>query len=217
MKPRSLSWPTPQRLATGIGGAVLVALVFFPIYIGCAALTATRASQWQLYADWELSLPFWPFMIVPYLSMFVLFLLPPFQLDETELRTLTLRLCVASLLGGALFLAFPAQMGFLPRGDAGIWQGIYSAIYRIDGPFNTVPSFHVIYTASILYAMIDVASPTLRRLYVAWLVAVCASTVLTHRHHLLDVVVGLALASFVPVLLRRRPWVAFSPARRLHA
>lgn len=217
MTPHPLSWPTPRRLATGIGGAMLVSLVFFPIYIGCAALTAARASQWQLYADWELALPFWPFMIVPYLSMFVLFLLPPLQLDEAELRALTMRLCVASVLGGVLFLAFPAHMGFTPRSDAGIWQGIYSAIYRIDGPFNTVPSFHVIYTASILYAMIDVATPMLRRLYVAWLLVVCTSTVLTHRHHLLDVVAGLALASAVPVLLRRRSWVAFSPARRLHA
>ena len=53
----------------------------------------------------------------------------------------------------------------------------------------------MIYTASILLAFIDVAIAGLRIAYMTWLVAVCASTVLTHRHHLLDVASGLALAS----------------------
>ena len=70
--------------------------------------------------------------------------------------------------------------------------------------FNAVPSFHVIYTASILLAFIDVASPRLRIAYLAWLVAVCASTLLTHRHHLIDVASGLAIAFAVRALLRSR-------------
>jgi membrane-associated phospholipid phosphatase len=200
---RGISWPTRSRVTTGIAGAVRVALVFFPVYIGCAALTAARAAHWHPYAGWELGIPFVPSMIVPYLSMFVLFLLPPLQLDEAELRALSTRLIVASLLGGAMFLVLPAQMGFPTHDDAGRWQGIYSALYRIDGPFNTVPSFHVIYTASILLAMIEAATPALRRVYLAWLVVVCASTVLTHRHHLVDVAAGLALAFVTPALLRR--------------
>jgi hypothetical protein len=215
MIPRWLSWPTPGRFAAGLSGALRVSLAFFPVYTGCAAVTAARAGRWHPYADWELAIPFVPFMVVPYLSMFVLFLLPPFQLEEPELRALAARLVVASLLGGMVFLAVPAEMGFVPRSDAGMWQPIYSAIYRIDGPFNTVPSFHVIYTTSILLAMIEVATPGLRRVYLAWLVAVCASTVLTHRHHLLDLAGGLGLALAVPLLLRRRRWLGSLPARRL--
>jgi hypothetical protein len=215
MIPRGLSWPTTRRLVMGISGALCVSVVFFPVYLGCAAVTAARASHWHLYADWELQVPFVPFMVLPYLSMFLLFLLPPFQLDAPELRTLAARLIGLSLLGGMIFLALPAQMGFVPQSDAGIWQGIYSGIYRIDGPFNTVPSFHVIYTTSILLAMIEVATPALRRAYLAWLVVVCASTVLTHRHHLLDVAAGLALALATPALLPQRRWLGSLPARRL--
>jgi len=215
MIPRGLSWPTPSRLAAGLAGALRVSLAFFPVYLGCAAVTAARVSHWHPYAEWELRIPFVPLMVLPYLSMFLLFLAPPFQLDEPELRALATRLIVASLLGGMVFLALPAQMGFVPRTDAGIWQGIYSGIYRIDGPFNTVPSFHVIYTTSILLAMIEVATPALRRTYLAWLVVVCASTVLTHRHHLLDVATGLGLALAVPGLLPHRRWPGSLPARRL--
>jgi len=216
---RGISWPTWGRLTTGLAGALQVSLVFFPVYLGCAAVTAVRGSHWHPYASWELSIPFVPFMIVPYLSMFVLFVIPPFQLDELQLRALTARLIVASLLGGLVFLALPAEMGFVTHTDAGRWQGIYSALYRIDGPFNTIPSFHVIYTASILLAMIEAATPGLRRVYVAWLVVVCASTVLTHRHHLLDVVAGLGLAGAAPALLRgparRGALFVSAPSRRL--
>jgi hypothetical protein len=202
MTGRPLALPSATRLRTGIAGALRVSLAFFPIYLGCAAVTGMRASRLRLYADWELGVPFVPFMIVPYLSMFVLFLMPPWQLREPELDALASRLILASALGGALFLALPAEMGFVPRGDAGRWQGLYDGLYRIDGPFNTVPSFHVIYTASILLAMIEVATPVLRRAYLAWLLAVCASTVLTHRHHLLDVAAGLLLAFAVRPLFR---------------
>jgi len=216
---RGISWPAWGRLTTGLAGALRVALVFFPVYIGCAAVTAARARHWHPYAGWELSIPFVPSMIVPYLSMFVLFVLPPFQLDEPELRALTARLILASLLGGLVFLALPAEMGFVTHDDAGRWQGIYSTLYRVDGPFNTIPSFHVIYTASILLAMIEAATPGLRRVYVAWLVVVCASTVLTHRHHLLDVAAGLAVAFAAPALLRgfvrRGVLLVSAPSRRL--
>ncbi len=143
-------------------------------------------------------------MIVPYLSMFVLFLLPPLQLENRELRDLARRLVVASLLGGIVFLALPAQLGFAEHGPTpASGRAIYDVIYRIDGRFNTVPSFHVIYTASILLAFIDVATPGSASLYLAWLVVVCASTVLTHRHHLLDVAAGLAVALAVRALLPR--------------
>jgi hypothetical protein len=191
---RPLSWPTFQRLGTGIIGALIVSLAFFPIYLGCAAIAGTHDHPLQLYADWELSIPFWPVMIVPYLSMFVLFVMPPWQLEASELRDLVRRLFVASLIGGLVFLCFPAQLGFADRADAGIWQPIYDAIYNIDNRFNTVPSFHVIYTTSILLAFMTVTTDRLRWVYMVWLMLVCASTVLTHRHHLLDVATGLAIA-----------------------
>ena len=203
MTGRPLSWPTLDRLATGIIGALLVSLLFFPIYLGCAALTAARGNPLHLYAHWELSIPFWPFMVVPYLSIFLVFLIPPLQLNADELRALVRRLVVATLIGGILFFCLPAQLGFAEHNDAGIWQPLYDLIYEIDNRFNTVPSFHVIYTASILLALMAVATAPLRRLYLAWLVIVCASTVLTHRHHLLDVAAGLAIALAVRAALPR--------------
>src|SRR3954447_17897640 len=98
MTGRSLRWPTWQTLATGIAGALVVSAVFFPVYIGGAGFAESRAVRGQLYASWEFSIPFWPAMIAPYLSMFVLFVIPPLQLEASELIRLTKQLVIATLL-----------------------------------------------------------------------------------------------------------------------
>lgn len=200
MTARPLSLPSLKTLATGIAGAAVVSCAFFPIYLGGSALAAHRHPL-HLYAAFELAIPFFPFMMVPYLSMFVLFVIPPLQLDARELRLLVTRLVVASLVGGVVFLFLPTEIGFADRHDAGIWQPLYGFIYAIDSHYDAIPSFHVIYTATILLIMADVASPRLRLVYRSWLVLVCASTVLTHRHQLLDVASGLTIAYTVRAIL----------------
>jgi hypothetical protein len=213
MTGRPLSWPSWQRLAVGIIGALIVSVAFFPIYVGGTVFAGMHDQRLHLYAGFEQAIPFWPFMILPYLSMFVLFLVPVLQLDCRELSQLVARLVIASLAGGAIFVCFPSEIGFADAGDAGIWQPLYDGIYAIDGHFNAVPSFHVIYTASILLIMIEVATPRLRIAYALWLALVCASTVLTHRHQLLDVASGLAIAFAVRAGLRARlPRGVHSPA-----
>jgi hypothetical protein len=206
MTGRPLTVPSWRRLAVGIFGAGVVSLAFFPIYLGGALTTGILDHRLHLFAEWELAVPFWPAMIVPYLSMFVLFLMPVLQLEEPELIELVRRLVIGSLLGGFIFLLLPTETGFEERQDAGIiWQPVYDALYAVDSRANAVPSFHVIYTTSILLAFIDVATPRLRIGYALWLVVVSASTVLTHRHHVLDVAGGLAIAFAVRAwALRRR-------------
>ena len=201
MTGRPPTWPDGERFAAGILGALIVSLAFFPVYAGGLAFAGWSGHPLHLYAPFELATPFWPFMIVPYLSMFPLFLMPPLQLDARELSDLTRRLVVASLIGGLVFFAVPTEIGFAERTDAGWFQPLYEIVYAIDRRFNAVPSFHVIYTASILLAFIGVATARLRMVYLVWLVVVCASTLLSHRHHLLDVAGGLAIAVFV------RAWV----------
>jgi hypothetical protein len=204
MSGRPLSFPTWTRLGTGILGALIVSLAFFPIYIGGDMATGVLGHRLHLYASCELAFPFWSAMVVAYLSMFVLFLVPAFQLNERELWALVGRLVVASILGGLAFLLFPSEIGFIEHSDAGRWQPLYDLIYGVDARANAVPSFHVIYTSTILLALMDVATPRLRILYALWLIVICASTVLTHRHHLLDVASGVAITLAVRRLRLRR-------------
>src|SRR5262249_11939227 len=63
MSSRPLSFPTWQRLWTGILGALVVSLVFFPIYVGGSMTTGVLSQRLHLYAAFELALPFLPAMI----------------------------------------------------------------------------------------------------------------------------------------------------------
>ena len=212
MSGRPLSLPTWRRLWAGILGALVVSLAFFRIYIGGSMTPGILGQPLHLYTSFELALPFWPIMVVAYLSMFVLFLLPAFQLDESELWVLVRRRVVASILGGLVFLLLPSEIGFAEHTDAGRWQPLYELIYAVDLRANAAPSFHVIYTSTILLALMDVATPRLRVLYALWLIVVCASTVLTHRHHLLDVAGGIAITLAARRLRLRSAAVPSTPS-----
>jgi membrane-associated phospholipid phosphatase len=49
-------------------------------------------------------------------------------------------------------------------------------------------------------------------LFALWLILVCASTVLTHRHHLLDVASGIAIALAARQLHPRRAAASSTPS-----
>jgi membrane-associated phospholipid phosphatase len=62
------------------------------------------------------------------------------------------------------------------------------AIYAIDPPSNLFPSFHAALAAIIAWAAL--AWPRAFPAVLAWMVAICASCLLTRQHYVLDVVAG---------------------------
>jgi membrane-associated phospholipid phosphatase len=74
-------------------------------------------------------------------------------------------------------------------------------MFAVDMPHNMVPSLHVVFSALILLALTGATtSESYRLFWYGWLLVICASTMLVHQHHLIDVIAGLALA----FLLRKR-------------
>ncbi len=180
--------------------AFWVGIAFFSVYPTCNWLTSLRDETYALYVPAELGIPFWPEFIWIYLSMYVLFSFPPFFLGKQRLRVLGKQLVIATILCGIAFLAVPTHLGFarvVP--DAGLYQAIFQNLFIIDQPHNMAPSLHIVFSAMILLALLDVIRRRpLRLLLWLWLVLICASTLVVHQHHLIDVFTGL----LVVVLLR---------------
>src|SRR5262245_21410398 len=178
-----------------------VGLAFFSVYPTLNWITSLRPEPLHLYFAAELTVPFVPELIWAYLSMYVLFLMPPFFLPAAHMPALGKQLIAGTLVSGLVFLLLPAQLGFareLPS-DSFI-AGIYRAMFSIDRPHNLVPSLHVVFTVAIGLACADVARPLARAGLIAWIATAVASTLLVHQHHLLDIAAALALA----FILRRR-------------
>jgi membrane-associated phospholipid phosphatase len=174
--------------------AVAQATLFMLVYNGCLLLTSIRPDVRRAFAQWELSIPLVPAMIVPYLSIYLLFIAAFFTCsDRFELRRLSQRLTASQLVAALVYVLFPLQSGFHRPVVEGIFGGMFRLLDATDLPYNLAPSLHVT-TAIILGA--HYATKTrgvVRQLVIAWFALIAISTMLTWQHHLLDVVGGAML------------------------
>jgi membrane-associated phospholipid phosphatase len=176
-----------------LGYTVLLNALFTLVYGGANWLASQRASTWRLYLDWELTIPFVPGWIVVYASLALLFLSPLLALQRRELKPFARAFAMAMLIAGLVFVVFPAQLGFARPAAVPGYEVAYATLYLLDRPHNMAPSLHVALGALTAWAVSRSKAAWLRFLFNAWLVAIVASALLTHQHHLFDVVTGLLL------------------------
>jgi membrane-associated phospholipid phosphatase len=204
-------WPHLRRFALL---SLLITAEFAVVFYGADWLTAQHALRIRAYANVELAIPLVPVMVVPYMTMYVIFWFAPFILrSSADLDRFAGAIARVIVIAGVAFVIFPAELGFAPVSSAGsVWNPWLQLATTLSRPYDLVPSLHVaLFTvAAATYAAR--VSRGLRVLLGAWLVIVAASTVLTHQHHLIDVVLGLALGLWgarvattesVPQLVRR--------------
>jgi membrane-associated phospholipid phosphatase len=189
------------RLRTYVFWSFWVGVAFFAVYPTMNWITSLRAARLHLYDPGELAIPFIPAFIWAYLSMYVLFLIPPLVMPASSMPALGRQLIAGCLVSAACFLLIPAELGFARTVPLDThYAAIYATIFSIDRPYNLVPSLHVIFSCAIALACADCARPALRAILYVWLAVIVASTVFVHQHHLLD----LAASLVVVYVLRRR-------------
>lgn len=198
---------TRDRLATYCLWGTISGLVFLSVYPTMNWLTAQRPWCVRAYASWELGIPFVPELIWAYLSMYVMFLMPPLFLDPPHLRVLGKQLVMGTVLSAIIYLLLPATLGYervLPANPT--LHGIYAGMFRLDCyTHNLVPSLHVVWSSIIAWAIGDPASRGWRWLFGGWLLLICVSTVLVHQHHLIDVASALGLVTLLRRGFKRLP------------
>lgn len=192
-----LAWPGWPHLLYAWALSLANGLWFALVFYGCDLLTARRALRLRVHWDAELSIPFVPAMIAVYMSIYLLFLAAPFILrTRREFRAAVITLATLIGIAGAGFLLVPAQLAF-PRAtaeDAGVWADVYLLADRLNLTYNLVPSLHLALTVACVAIFSRHAPGPGKAVLWIWAMAVAASTVLTHQHHVLDVVAGWLLA-----------------------
>lgn len=186
----ALRWSSYGRWA---GINIVVFGVLYPL---ANWLTGQRTLKLSLFLDGERAIPFLPGWIWLYLSINLLFMVPPLFIRASEMPLLGKRMLVATVSGCMIFLMLPAQLGFqraIP--DDTLYRVVFGALFQADGPHNLVPSLHVTYASLCILGCQSAARGwTQRAAWGLWLVAIVASTILVHQHHLLDIASGLLLA-----------------------
>lgn len=200
-----LAWPGWPflRFAWLLSAANAVWFAF--VYGGSEWLTAHRSLRVPIHLPIELSIPLIPGAVVAYMSIYLLFLAGPFILrDRHEFAVLIRALALATLLGGIGFLLVPSQAAFAPPGDLGVWKSLFQFADRLNLDHNMVPSLHVALSVCCIAAFARHASQPGRVLLWLWGAAIALSTVLTHQHHIIDVVSGAAVGLLADRLTMRR-------------
>lgn len=166
-------------------------------------ITARRHDVGVFYFAWERAIPFVPFMILPYLSIDLFFVAAPFLFrDAGGLRIFVRRVALVLMIAGFCFLAVPLRFAFAREQAGGSLGALFDWFRGLDGPDNLFPSLH----AGLLVFLIDADARHLRGpirgVVLGWFRLIALSPLLTHQHHVIDILGGLALAVGCFLLIR---------------
>jgi predicted protein tyrosine phosphatase len=191
--------PMAQPRSTGkaLAAAVGLSALFLVVYGWTNWFTAQRANVPSLFFEWERAIPFVPLMIVPYMSIDLLFVAAPFVCRrDRELAAFSKQIAAAILVGGLCFLLFPLRFAF-ERPPAAGWLGAFFDWFRgLDQPYNLLPSLHIALRTILVDLYARHTRGPLRHASNLWFFLIGLSAVLTYQHHVMDVVAGFALGAY---------------------
>jgi hypothetical protein len=154
----------------------------------------------------EAYIPLVPAFTLVYMSIYLLFLAVPFVLrTKREVRNLGIVQSMTVLIAGICFLLIPAKLAFVSASDSelGVWKSLFRFADRLNLDYNLVPSLHVALSIVCIEFFCVHASRAGKTVLRLWGLAIAASTLLTHQHHLIDVGSGYLLALGVVKLTHR--------------
>jgi protein-tyrosine phosphatase/membrane-associated phospholipid phosphatase len=211
--------PRGQMIIWATAASVLLSLLFFIVYGGANWLTSQRHDVGTWYFAWEEAIPFVPLMVVPYMSIDLFFTAAPFLCgSRRELAVYYRRIVLAIVVAGICFLVLPLKLGYArPRLDG--WMGTaFGWFFATDLPYNLCPSLHIALRTILAETYSRHTRGGWRIASNVWFSLVGASTLLTHQHHVIDVVGGFILGGLCFYLIpARRLSHELTPNRRIAA
>jgi membrane-associated phospholipid phosphatase len=167
-------------------------------YMASLAIVARREHVPTLVFEWERHIPFIGWMIVPYLSMNLLYAIAFFLArNRKELNRIGLQLLTSQLIAIPIFLIFPLRRTSTIPSDLGIYKPVYDMLIKYWGdPYNLVPSLHIAFLVILWKAYADWVPAKFRWIVHVWSLLIGISVLTTFQHHFVDVPTGAALGFF---------------------
>ncbi|MFB1483696.1 phosphatase PAP2 family protein [Corallococcus sp. RDP092CA] len=190
-----LGVPAPGELKRTGALACGFALFFLAAYGGASWVTGFYPGGLRVDLPFERHIPFMPGWAAVYVSMDVLLLLSLFIFRTwRQMLPFALALCAETALGALCFLVLPVEVAWPQRAVTGAWASVFQAADTMNLERNYLPSLHVAFACTAALAYRERSGPLARTVFTVWTLAIAASTLLIHEHHLLDVFAGALLA-----------------------
>ena len=182
----------PRPWKEGLLWLLVLGPFFFASYGFANWLASQRSDVGAVVFDWERSIPFLSWTIVPYWSIDVLY---AFSLlvcaTRQELRVHVKRLLAAQVIAVACFLAFPLKFVYGRPETEGLYGWMFDALMGFDRPFNQAPSLHIALLVILWVLYGKYAAGVWRWLLHGWFALIAISILTTYQHHFIDLPTGL--------------------------
>lgn len=201
----------------GVLWLLLLAPLFFGTYGFANWFTGLRDDVGSLVFGWERQIPLWPWTIIPYWSIDLLYGLA-FLLPATRgaVDRLGLRLLTAQVICISCFLLWPLRFTFDRPALDGLFGLMFDVLMGFDKPFNQAPSLHITLLVVLWACFAYYATGLWRAVVHLWFFLIGLSVLTTWQHHFVDVPTGM-LAGFLCLWLwpseGRSPLLAWRLAR----
>ncbi|HRE17489.1 MAG TPA: phosphatase PAP2/dual specificity phosphatase family protein, partial [Rhodocyclaceae bacterium] len=194
MNQAALSLPVEPPILWGrsIAWLLLLGPFFFLSYGYANGLAASLGVERSLYFAWERGIPFWPWTILPYWSIDLLY---GFSFlccrGRGAVDRHALRLLSVQLLSVACFILFPLRFAFARPESDGLFGALFDALTSFDQPYNQAPSLHIGLLVLIWAQFARLATTPLRQALIhGWALLIGLSVLTTWQHHFIDVPTG---------------------------
>ena len=133
---------------------------------------------------WERAIPLWPWTIVPYWSIDLLYGVSLFLCaSRAELNAHAKRLLAVTLLSCLCFLLFPLRFGFERPPLDGVFGRMFDLLMGFDKPFNQAPSLHIGLLLVLWLRYWQHTPPRWLWLLHGWFALIGVSVLTTWQHH----------------------------------
>jgi hypothetical protein len=147
------------------------------------------------------AIPFHPWWIWPYMSMYVMLPLPPMLSTRArDLARYTIGMTIMFATCCVFFFLWPIAYPRPPLAEAPA-TGLYRLVTSIDQPINSLPSLHAGLTAYTMFFAARALRDLPRRAFVAmlaigwvWAALIFYGTLATKQHYLVDLPPGVLVA-----------------------
>lgn len=170
----------------------LLAPLFFLSYGWSNNLAASRNITDSIVFDWESSIPFLPWTIIPYWSIDLMYGLSFLACrSPREVNFHGLRLLTAQGISVACFILFPLRFSAQRPDTEGLFGSLFDALTSFDLPYNQAPSLHISLLLVIWWCVLRRSTNGWRWLLHGWAFLVAISVLTTWQHHFFDLPTGI--------------------------
>ncbi|MBF0103860.1 MAG: phosphatase PAP2 family protein [Deltaproteobacteria bacterium] len=197
-----------MKLAHRIMVLFIYLLVAQGIYLGAQKMVLQHVgiSNINLMLPYEDRIPFLPFMVIIYLSVYLLpvgIILSIYR--KGRIFKIMIVFTLALFIHTLFFIIMPVEYSLRPVVNipSEILHQLMLFVYSVDAPINTFPSLHVS-VAFISYYIIRRYRPQWSRGVLMLAIAIALSTVLVKQHYILDVVSGFLIAHLLNAFILQK-------------